>query len=553
MKKSLISAALILLLMLVLAPAAYADVVYPPPAPVELGEEMDHLAAECEPGTAVEVSEGALPPGVELELEQDDSSMYVYLRGRAEEAGIYNCVISIGPSNSFFCTVTVNAPRPSAPGVTASPDVVCYAGDSVSVSVSASAEPGTELRYQWYASTSRDSLTGAEIGGADGPEYSPGTAYPGTTYYYCVVTGVSGGQESAPAVSPAISVTVQEISVDSIGIESMPLTTDYKIGDALDTRGLQVRVFYSNGTQQLLDSGFGVYPTRLESAGEQEIEVSYQGLIAHFTVTVSQEEEVIEGIGILTLPARTDYTVGETLDASGLSIRAYTNFGYRDVTYELLTCEPVIFSGPGRQTITVRYGGQSCTFEVTVQDPKATDSIHVLDLPAKVSYTAGEALNTAGLRLKVVDTRGDSQIVDSGFSCSPTQLNTPGRQEITVSYDGKSTSFHVNVAAAAAAPASPSPSPVQPSASPALPNLTDTQASPSPSPFAAPAVTAAPNARASDYQSEHGGMGRSLIGVVVVAALLALAVLGAYVFVMNRGGVDAAARKLRKLFRRGRH
>ena len=38
--------------------------------------------------------------------------------------------------------------------------------------------------------------------------------------------------------------------------------------------------------------------------------------------------------------------------------------------------------------------------------------------------------------------------------------------------------------------------------------------------------------------------------LLVTAALLALAVLGAYVFVMNQGGFEGAAQKIKELFRR---
>ena len=48
------------------------------------------------------------------------------------------------------------------------------------------------------------------------------------------------------------------------------------------------------------------------------------------------------------------------------------------------------------------------------------------------------------------------------------------------------------------------------------------------------------------------GSRRSFVGVVVAASGLALAVIGAYVFIMNRGGFDALEQKLEDLLRRNR-
>ncbi|MBO6039841.1 MAG: hypothetical protein J6P58_01395, partial [Oscillospiraceae bacterium] len=53
--------------------------------------------------------------------------------------------------------------------------------------------------------------------------------------------------------------------------------------------------------------------------------------------------------------------------------------------------------------------------------------------------------------------------------------------------------------------------------------------------------------------SRSVGSGKSFIGVIVGASVIALAVIGAYVYIMNRGGFDALEDKLESLFRKGRH
>lgn len=561
MKKSLLSAALILLLILA-APSAYADTIYPNPPQMEVGDAINYLAASTDPEVTVSITEGFLPEGVTLVTELADGEQLVYLRGAPQQAGSFPFVISMDDNNSV-CTLEVTETRPALPNVTASSDVDCYEGDDAAVAVFATTYDGGTLSYQWYAATSRDGIGGAEIAGANLPEYRPGTAYPGTTYYYCAVTNTLGSYSSEPVLSPAIAVTVKEVSVEAIAVESMPVATQYKVGDPLDTQGLQIRVFYTNGNQQLLDSGFGVYPVRLEKAGEQSVEVSYQGAVTNFTVKVVEPEAVITGIGIQNWPVATTYTVGDSLNAAGLAIRAYYDDGSSQIiTNELLICEPLILDKVGTQTVTVTYMGKTCTFDVTVQDEEKPEKVEVWKMPTKTSYTVGETLDTAGMFLRVRTNRGNTQDVSSGFTCTPTLLSTPGRQEITVQYGSLSTSFHVTVSTAAApvtpggsTPASPAPSQAPTAtADPNLPNLAgqspapaSTQA-PNTAPTQAPAATV--NPRVSVHESHRSGIGSTLIAVVVIAALLALAVLGLYVFIMSRGGLDRVLEKLSQVFRR---
>lgn len=68
--------------------------------------------------------------------------------------------------------------------------------------------------------------------------------------------------------------------------------------------------------------------------------------------------------------------------------------------------------------------------------------------PLKISYKVGEQLDTTGLVLKTtINDSGNplTSYVASGFTCSPTTLNTSGNQTITVTYYDKTTTFVVNV------------------------------------------------------------------------------------------------------------
>ena len=149
--------------------------------------------------------------------------------------------------------------------------------------------------------------------------------------------------------------TVAARTVSGISLASEPYKTSYAVGEMLDPAGLQLNVFYSDGGSEIISSGFYVDAVQLTTPGMKAVNVSYEGNTCTFYVTVSEQAEVITGIGLLTWPSKLRYSVGETLDTTGLSVRVYNNSvtGYRDVGREFLTCSPTMLNTLGTQEILV--------------------------------------------------------------------------------------------------------------------------------------------------------------------------------------------------------
>ena len=548
MKKRIFSAALCLLLLLSLPASAFADVLYPGPGDVEAGTQLEHLAATVAPESSVSAAESTLPDGVNVETAEAGEGLNIYLRGVPDIAGFYNCVITVAETSTEAAASTLTIPvhvTAATPELTVSDDVFCYTGDWAELRVDAYANDGASLSYQWYASADGSTNTSILISGATEASFQPSTDSPGVYQYYCVVTNYNNG-ELAEAVSPVMTVTVQEMSVTGVELENVPYKLVYSLGDSLAADGLRLRVTYSDGSVRLLDEGYSVSPSQLNLLGEQEITVSYQGYSCSFTVTVEQEEEeVITGIGILSLPWKTSYLPGEALDTAGLSIRVQTNKGYRDVDSGLQV-NPTWLDQSGTQTITVYYEGFSCTFSVQVAEEEKASSLTVLQMPTKTSYLVGDTLDVSGLILRQTTNRNNTEDIYYGFTVSPNRLDRPGRQEITVSYNGLSCAFHVNVSQPVASPSptvAPTPTPtVRPTATP-VPSVRPT-VSPSPG---VPSPSPTPQ---SGTAARQASMARTLIAVILLSAILALGVLGVYLFVANRGGFEEIADRISELFRR---
>lgn len=69
---------------------------------------------------------------------------------------------------------------------------------------------------------------------------------------------------------------------------------------------------------------------------------------------------------IASMPTKTEYTVGETVDTAGLSLTATYTDGKTGTIASGFTCMPETLTTAGTQTITVSYGGLTVSFDVEV-------------------------------------------------------------------------------------------------------------------------------------------------------------------------------------------
>lgn len=72
-------------------------------------------------------------------------------------------------------------------------------------------------------------------------------------------------------------------------------------------------------------------------------------------------------------------------------------------------------------------------------------SLSVEQLPSKTEYYLGETLDYTGLMLEITFSDGHRESITTGFTCSPTVLNSVGIQHVTVYYEDLSCEFTVNV------------------------------------------------------------------------------------------------------------
>ena len=223
-----------------------------------------------------------------------------------------------------------------------------------------------------------------------------------------------------------------------------PAKLTYNYGEALDTTGMTVTATYSDGTSEPVNN-YTVSGYNPETYGTQTVKVTYLGKSATFTVEVLDTRVKLTGIAVTTLPDKTAYEKGEAFDPTGIVVTGtYSDGSTAPVTGYAISAMNSL--KVGTQTLTVTYEGFTDTFTVTVgvAAPTLTD-ITVKTMPAKTTYTIGESFDQTGLTLTATYSDGSTKTVTGGFTCSGFSSTTAGTKTVTVTYEGKTTSFTVTV------------------------------------------------------------------------------------------------------------
>lgn len=266
-------------------------------------------------------------------------------------------------------------------------------------------------------------------------------------------------KEDNKTVSTTFKIEIIEKEVKDI-VLTPPTKVKYVEGQSLDLTGGKVIVSYNDDTSEEIDltsdmvSGYDK-----DHLGKQTIIVTYQGKTATFEVEVIKKEAT--KIELVTLPNKIEYIRGQKLDSDGAIKTEYiegqpldiSNLKvialYNDGTSEVIDASMDMISGYdvniiGKQTITVTYKGKTTTFEVNVK-AKSVTKIEVTP-PNKLEYIEGQRLDLSGGKVKVFYDNGTSEEISlTDDMISGYDTNLVGKQTITVTYKGETTTFDVNV------------------------------------------------------------------------------------------------------------
>jgi uncharacterized repeat protein (TIGR02543 family) len=257
------------------------------------------------------------------------------------------------------------------------------------------------------------------------------------------VTISYGGKSNSDYKVEVLGIKSIAVSIKDDKIIKVTQGQDLKLSDLAD---LIVTVTFTDdttGTVTITLDNIDLSGFDKDTAGVQELTVTYGGHTAKFNVTVVG----LSSIAVTTPPSKTRYEVGEQLVTTNMVVTAtYSDTTTENVTSKLDSVTGFDSTAPEiDQTVTVHYGGKEATFTVTIY---ALSSIAVTTQPSKTRYATGETLELTGLA--VTPTYSDGLNIPaitvtaahiSGFSSAAATAS----QTVNITYNGISTNFIVKV------------------------------------------------------------------------------------------------------------
>jgi hypothetical protein len=248
-----------------------------------------------------------------------------------------------------------------------------------------------------------------------------------------IATGVSGCN------------TLQSIELQA------PARRVFGQGQELDTAGLAVTAHYKKNSETVSNPGSLIISGYDKNRpGEQTITVTMnaQSGLARSTASDTFTVRVVpvESIAVSQAPAATSFKQGDNHNWNGLSVGVrFENDAVPGATVKP-GADALIIAGydkdrAGSQTITIDYYGKRAVFDVRVI---GLDSIEVTSLPRNTEYYTGEELDLTGLVVRGAWSDGSTAPVNiTNNNLSGYDITRGARQNIMVSYSGKTTTFPV--------------------------------------------------------------------------------------------------------------
>ena len=232
--------------------------------------------------------------------------------------------------------------------------------------------------------------------------------------------------------------------IDMIELKSAPNKITYKTGDDFDPTGCVVTVLYKdNGSKDIKVTEDMLSGYDMSKAGIQDVTFTHRGYSLSFKISVTQRPE-IKDMTLTSEPLKKTFIRGTEFDFTG----AIAQIEYKDGTTEDFLIDAKHCTGgdintSGNYTITYTKFGHSVTFDVSVV-PVREEGIHIETLPDKVSYIAGEEIDTTGMKVFVDYNNGTSAETDD-YTIEEYD-NSEGTQTITVKHGEFEATFEVSFA-----------------------------------------------------------------------------------------------------------
>ena len=238
----------------------------------------------------------------------------------------------------------------------------------------------------------------------------------------------------------SINVPVVAKTLEKIVVTKEPTKMQYAVGTNFIDTGMELTLYYDNGTYENINSGWTT-SYDFSEIGSSEIMIYYAG--KETSINVDVIAIAIDKIVVSKKPNKMLYVEGTQFITDGMELTLYYNNDTSQKVYSGWTTQ-YDFSSVGQKAVEISYAGLKTSLLVTVV-AKTITQVEVTNKPTKMQYLEGEKFSTSGMIVTAYyDNNTYETVVDyqvSGYT------STPGTKTITVIYQNKTATFNVTVLA----------------------------------------------------------------------------------------------------------
>ena len=236
--------------------------------------------------------------------------------------------------------------------------------------------------------------------------------------------------------------------VKSIAVQDPATKTTYNIGDTLDVTGLSISVTRATGTPKVVT----VTPdmvTGFDSSKENtnlSLTISYteNGI----TKTARYEVSVVDSVKSITINGtpQSEVKYGEELDLSKIKLDVTKGSGTTQETVTDSMISGYDKTKIGKQTVTITYGGQTTTFDVTVKDYVTKIEVNPSSVTGTYNDELSKLITDNSIKYTVTYAKAGAQ---SPIALAESMVNgynkaTTTAQNLTVTYTDNDSSSYTN-------------------------------------------------------------------------------------------------------------
>ena len=236
--------------------------------------------------------------------------------------------------------------------------------------------------------------------------------------------------------------------VKSIAVQDPATKTTYNIGDTLDVTGLSISVTRATGTPKVVT----VTPDMITGFDSSKENTNLSLTISYtengITKTTTYEVSVVDSVKSITINGtpQSEVKYGEELDLSKIKLDVTKGSGTTQETVTDSMISGYDKTKIGKQTVTITYGGQTTTFDVTVKDYVTKIEVNPSSVTGTYNDELSKLITDNSIKYTVTYAKAGAQ---SPIALAESMVNgynkaTTTAQNLTVTYTDNDSNSYTN-------------------------------------------------------------------------------------------------------------